>query len=87
MNRPALPREWPPDPQPPEPEPKPPKKRMTILLLTMIGLVFGSPLVAWAVAALPGDQPWAPAIVPAAWFVALIVFLVGSYLNIMNGRK
>lgn len=85
---PTLPRDWPPDPQPPErPASKPPKKRMAIMLLTMILLVFGSPLVSWAVAALPGDQPWAAVIVPAAWFAALVVFLVGSYLNIMNGRK
>lgn len=77
-------RDWPPDPTP---KPPPPNLRIVIMLLTMMLLVLGSPLAAWLVAALPGDQPWAPVIVPAGLFLALLVFLAGAYLNIRNGKK
>jgi hypothetical protein len=77
-------RDWPPDPQP---KPGPPNRRVAVMLLTILLLLLGSPLAAWLVAALPGDQPWAPVIVPGCWFTALLVFLAGSYLNIKNGKK
>jgi len=77
-------RDWPPDPTP---KPPPPKPYMVITLFAIVLLVVGSPLLAWLVAALPGDHPWAPVIVPAGLFLALLVFLAGSYLNIRNGKK
>lgn len=75
-------RDWPP---PAQPKPKSTGSSMVMLSL-MIFLLIGSILGAWLVAALPGDQPWAPAIVPAGWMVALVVFLIGTFINWRNAK-
>ncbi|MGH3985939.1 MAG: hypothetical protein ACRDTZ_01295 [Pseudonocardiaceae bacterium] len=74
-------RDWPPDPQLPTSDKPTPTTRGIALVSLIIFLVLGSVLASWFVAALPGDQPWAPAIVPAGWTLALVAFLVGSFLN------
>jgi hypothetical protein len=56
------------------------------MLEMMVALVFGSPLVAWVVLALPGEHPFAPTIVPLAWLAALLVFLTGSYFDIRRRK-
>jgi hypothetical protein len=57
------------------------------MLMMIVGLFFGSPLAAWFVAELPGDHPWAPAVWPAGWTAMLVVFLIGSYLDIRSRRQ
>lgn len=82
-------RDWPPDepPQPPKPAPPtPPRRHVLVMLEMMVALVFGSPLVAWVVLALPGEHPFAPTIVPLAWLAALLVFLTGSYFDIRRRK-
>jgi hypothetical protein len=83
MNGTNLGRDWPP---PPKPKPDPPSLRVGLMLLTIMLLLLGSPLVAWLVATL--DHPWWPVIVPTSWLAALVVFLVGSFIDIrIRSRK
>lgn len=58
--------------------------RVGLMLLAVLLLVFGSPLVAWLVSAL-GHQ-WAPVITPLGWLAALVVFLVGSFIDIRSRK-
>jgi hypothetical protein len=82
MNGPNLSRDWPP---PPKPKPEAPNLRVGLMLLAIMLLLFGSPLVAWLVAAL--GHPWWPVIVPTSWLAALVVFLVGSFIDIRIRSK
>jgi uncharacterized membrane protein len=72
-------RDWPPDAD--KPTPSGPPVSSVITLSAIIFLIIGSVLASWFVAVLPGDRPWAPAIVPAGWALALVVFLIGSFIN------
>jgi hypothetical protein len=74
-------RDWPPDP---EPASEAPNLRVGLMLLTIVLLVFGSPLAAWLIAAL--DHPWWPLVVPACWLAALVVFAVGSFIDIRSRK-
>jgi hypothetical protein len=56
------------------------------MLLVIVALIVGSPLASWLVSELPGDHPWAPAVWPAGWIGALLVFLTGSYLDIRSRK-
>jgi polyferredoxin len=79
-------RDWPPDPATPKPQLKPPPRRVVIMLLAIVLLLVGSPLAAWFVAMIPAVASWWSLVIPAGWFVALLVFLAGSYLDIRSRR-
>jgi steroid 5-alpha reductase family enzyme len=69
-------RDWPPTEQA-----KPPRRPVMVEVLVGFLLFPLAPLGAWFVAALPGSHPWATAIWPAGWAVAIVVLLVGNFVR------
>ncbi|MGH3834172.1 MAG: hypothetical protein ACRDSF_00490 [Pseudonocardiaceae bacterium] len=62
---------------------KPPPPPETYVAM---GLFLTAPLAAWLVAALPGDQPWAAALWPGGWILAVSVALGGIAVRDRRAR-
>ncbi|MGH3521969.1 MAG: hypothetical protein ACRDU4_03855 [Mycobacterium sp.] len=71
-----LHRDWPPSD---ESRPKPGLVMIEVLAAFLLLLL--APLAAWFVAALPGSHPWAGAVWPAGWALAVVVLVVGNFVR------
>lgn len=77
-------RDWPPPPQRPS---QPPEPWVIVVFTVDLALVLGSPLFAWLLTTLPGEHPYAYAIVPACWITALGVFLTAVAVKAWRNTK
>lgn len=69
-------RDWPPD-NPPKAQPSGPM--LEVLIAFLMAVV--APLAAWFFVVLPGDHPWALAVWPAGWALAVVVLFTGNYIR------
>lgn len=74
-----LNRNWPPEPLRPPPKPNPPPTPPEVWIAVLLFPL--SPLAAWAWAALPGPQPYAPLAWPAGWALMAALLIGGAAIR------